>query len=190
VHALQAYTEPLVWSRGTPVDPETLTTLAQACRDHERLQFGYRSREGEASTRAVEPHRLVPVGRRWYLVAWDVHRDDWRTFRVDRIAAPRTSGARFVPKELPAPDAATFVKRALGSMPMRHEALVTVDAPAETVAEFARRYGGKVGEDGRLRMAGDSLPWLAAILTLLDADFEVHEPPELVDRLKTLKARL
>jgi predicted DNA-binding transcriptional regulator YafY len=106
------------------------------------------------------------------------------------MQAPRTSGARFVPRELPAPDAAAFVKAALGSMPMRYESVVTVHAPAEEVAEFARRYGGRVDREGRMRMSGDSLPWLAAMIALLDADFEVHEPPELVDRLRVLKERL
>ena len=188
VHALQSNIEPLSYWRGDPVDAETLTVLAQACRDDERLQFEYRTRAGETATRSVEPHRLVPVGRRWYLVAWDVHRSAWRTFRVDRMDAPRTSGARFTARELP--DAAAFVRDSLGSMPRRYEAVITVHAPAEEVAGFARRYGGSVDERGDLRMAGDSLPWLAAMVALLEADFDVHEPQELVDRLRTLKGRL
>jgi predicted DNA-binding transcriptional regulator YafY len=188
VHALQSNIEPLSYWRGEPIDAETLTVLAQACRDDERLQFEYRTREGETATRSVEPHRIVPVGRRWYLVAWDVHRSAWRTFRVDRMAAPRTSGARFNARDLP--DAAAFVRDSLGSMPRRYEAVITVHAPEEETAEFARRYGGSIDVHGNLRMAGDSLPWLAAMIALLDVDFEVHEPPELVDRLRTLKERL
>jgi predicted DNA-binding transcriptional regulator YafY len=188
VHALQSNIEPLSYWRGEPVDPETLTVLAQACRDDERLRFEYRTREGETATRSVEPHRLVPVGRRWYLVAWDVQRDAWRTFRVDRIHAPRASGTRFKARELA--DAAAFVRDSLGSMPRRYEAVITVHEPAEDTAAFARRYGGSIDEQGRLRIAGDSLPWLAALIALLDAGFEVHEPPELVDRLRTLKERL
>ncbi len=194
VHALQAYTVPLTFPARTMLHPETLTILAQACRDNERLQFEYRRRDGEAGTRAVEPHRLVPVGRRWYLVAWDVHRGDWRTFRIDRMDAPRTSGARFVPKELPAPDAATFVEQALGSMPARYEAVVTLHAPIADVSERARWLGATVEEidpvSSRLRMSGDSIPWLGAAVAVLDADFEVHEPPELEAWLGQLAARI
>jgi predicted DNA-binding transcriptional regulator YafY len=188
VHALQSNIEPLTYWRGEPVDAETLTVLAQACRDEERLQFDYRTRAGETATRSVEPHRLVPVGRRWYLVAWDVHRDAWRTFRVDRLTAPRTSGARFSPRHLP--DAAAFVRESLGSMPRRYEAVVSVDQPAEDTAAFARRFGGTVDDDGTLRVAHDSLAWLAAMVALLDVRFTVHGPPELLERLRTLRSRL
>ena len=83
---------------GPTVDPQHLTVIAAACRDSERLRFAYRSREGANSRREVEPHSLVNVGRRWYLVAWDRQREDWRTFRVDRLARPAPSGARFTPR--------------------------------------------------------------------------------------------
>ncbi|MEZ5120840.1 MAG: YafY family protein [Solirubrobacterales bacterium] len=194
VNTLQTVTVPLAFAAGETVDPQTLTILAQACRDSERLQFDYRRRDGESATRAVEPHRLVSVGRRWYLVAWDVHRADWRTFRLDRLTAPRTSGARFNPRALPAEDAAAFVRRSLQSIPTRYEAAVTVSAPAAAVAERMRPFGGRVepidGERCRLRMGGDSLPWLAAGIALLECDFELHGPPELVDWLRGLQRRL
>ena len=194
VNTLQTVTVPLAFAAGETVDPQTLTILAQACRDSERLQFDYRRRDGESATRAVEPHRLVSVGRRWYLVAWDVHRADWRTFRLDRLTAPRTSGARFNPRALPAEDAAAFVRRSLQSIPTRYEAAVTVAAPAAAVAERTRPFGGRVepidGERCRLRMGGDSLPWLAAGIALLECDFELHGPPELVDWLRGLQRRL
>ena len=86
---------------GPTVDPQCLTTIASACRDHERLRFAYRSRDGEATRRLVEPHSLVNLGRRWYLVAWDRNREDWRTFRVDRLASPAPAGGRFEPRGLP-----------------------------------------------------------------------------------------
>ena len=85
------------------VAPVTLMVLAQACRDDERVVFGYTAREGEPSSRSVEPHRLVSLGRRWYLVAYDLDRGDWRSFRVDRITAPTTTGARFRQRKLPQP---------------------------------------------------------------------------------------
>jgi predicted DNA-binding transcriptional regulator YafY len=194
VGALQASTMTLTWPSPHTVDPEALALIAQACRDDERLQFEYRPREGEPSTRAVEPHRLVSVGRRWYLVAWDVHRADWRTFRVDRLSAPRTSGARFVPRALPAEDAAAFVRRTLQSLPTRYEADVTVHLPAEQVEPRVRPFGGAVAPEGegrcRLRMAGDSLAWLAAGVALLECDFEVHGPPELTAWMRELGGRI
>src|SRR5271154_6956728 len=84
VAALHSFIEPMA-NTGPTVDAETLTSIAGACRDYEKLRFTYRSRDGAASEREVEPHRLVHTGRRWYLAAWDSGRNDWRTFRVDRI---------------------------------------------------------------------------------------------------------
>ena len=188
VHALQAFTVPLAYGQPATIDAQTLVTIAQACRDDERLQFEYRRRDGQTATRAVDPHRLVSVGRRWYLVAWDVHRRDWRTFRVDRLEQPRTSGARFIPKQLPASDAATFVRESIGSMPVRYETRVTVHAPAAVVTEKARWFG-QASVDAvddatcTLRMAGDSLAWLGASVLLLEADFTVRSPPELAQWL-------
>src|SRR5436189_169284 len=82
---------------------------ATHCRDTECLRFGYRSRDGTATRRDVQPHSLVNHGRRWYLVAWDIGREDWRTFRVDRLAKPASTGRRFAPRGLPAKDAAAYV---------------------------------------------------------------------------------
>src|SRR5215218_3034931 len=83
---------------GPTVDPQHLTVIAAACRDAECLRFAYRSRDGTASRREVEPHSLVNLGRRWYLVAWDRRREDWRTFRIDRLTRPASSGVRFTPR--------------------------------------------------------------------------------------------
>src|SRR6201747_987403 len=91
VNALQTATVTLATSGGPTVDPEALTAIAGACRDRERLRFAYRGRDATESSRTVEPHTLVNLGRRWYLVAWDCDRDDWRPFRVDRL--PRLSPA-------------------------------------------------------------------------------------------------
>ena len=83
------------------VDPDVLTVIASACRDHERLRFDYRAHSGAASRRTVEPYRLVNDRRRWYLVAWDMDRDDWRTFRADRIEPRTPTGPGFMPRALP-----------------------------------------------------------------------------------------
>ena len=123
---------------GPTVDAETLTTIAGACRDHEQLRFDYRGRDGETSARRVEPHRLVYTGRRWYLLAWDRDREDWRTFRADRIRPRLPTGPRFTPRE-PPEDAASHVVRGTGSLAWTHQARVRLHAPAEVIAESASR---------------------------------------------------
>jgi predicted DNA-binding transcriptional regulator YafY len=104
---------------GTPaLDADVLTTIARACRECERLEFGYHDRQGGMTMRRAEPHRLVQAGYRWYLVARDIDRDDWRTFRADRIEGPQPTGIRFVPAD--PPDAAAFVARAVTTAPYRY----------------------------------------------------------------------
>jgi predicted DNA-binding transcriptional regulator YafY len=193
VSALGTYTVPLTFHRD-PVDPETLTTLAQACRDSERLQFEYTRRDGEASSRAVEPHRIVSVGQRWYFVAWDTHRGDWRTFRVDRVSAPRTSGARFHPRTLPASDAAAFVRESLQTQPRTYSAQLTVQAPADAVGSVAGWFRAQVqpidDHSCAMTLNSDSLAWLAAGIGMLEADFTLHGPPELAHFLTQLAGRI
>ena len=108
-------------SNGPTVDAMTLTTLAQGCRDDETVRFGYTTRGAEQSDRHVEPHRLVSLGRRWYLVCYDRDRQDWRSFRVDRIADPELTGTRYRARELPADDALAFVRAGIASMPMAYD---------------------------------------------------------------------
>ncbi len=181
VDALQTYTVPAVFGGGPTVDAQALTVIAQACRDDERLRFGYSARGGERTNRLVEPHRLVSLGRRWYLVAWDVERHDWRTFRVDRLADPAVTGARFRPRELPADDAAEFVRERLASQPTRYQVVVDVQAPAEAVLRVVWDWGTVEALNpnmSRLLMNVDSLDWPAFVLGSVEADFEVVEPDE------------
>jgi predicted DNA-binding transcriptional regulator YafY len=179
---------------GPTVDPQHLTVIAAACRDMERLRFAYRSREGADSRREVEPHSLVNLGRRWYLVAWDRGREDWRTFRVDRLARPASSGVRFTPRRLPAPDAAAYVEQSIAGSPNRYEARVTLHAAAHQFAGRVPAYWGTIEEvDARsceFRTGDDDLGWLALRIAMLDVDFEVHEPPELAEHLRALARRL
>ena len=193
VAALGAATVPLLPGHSPPVDPETLTTLATAIARHERLRFAYRSGEGAQTRRLTEPHRLVCLGRRWYLLAFDVERDDWRIFRIDRIRDPLPTGARCVPREPPAADAVSYVTGQLYSLAPTYRAVATLHAPAE---EIARRLGDYAGEleplderSCRLRSHTDTLDWLAFRLTMLGCEFEVHEPPELARYLQALGAR-
>jgi predicted DNA-binding transcriptional regulator YafY len=120
VGALAAMTVPATWSgdgehRPAP-DATALLAAAQACREAARVGFGYTARDGALTDRDVEPHWLVLLGRCWYLVAWDLARHDWRTFRIDRMGPPRQSGRHFAPRRLPAPDAGAFVRDSIQSL--------------------------------------------------------------------------
>jgi predicted DNA-binding transcriptional regulator YafY len=134
VDAVYKNVMPLRWrpTTGPTVDAGTLAVLAQGCRDHEQIRFDYERRDGEETRRLVEPHQLVSTGRRWYLVAWDVRRADWRTFRVDRLSEPKLAGARFRPRPRPAGDASQFVVQSMSAMPMPYQATVDVDGPSRT----------------------------------------------------------
>ncbi|MFF0312346.1 helix-turn-helix transcriptional regulator [Streptosporangium sp. NPDC004379] len=173
------------------VDAETLAVLAQAARDRERLRFGYRGRDGAESARLAEPYRLVSTGRRWYLVAWDAGREDWRTFRVDRMSGARAVGVRFTPREPPE----GYVERSVVAPISRHRAVVTLYAPLAVAAErmWPSEHVRLEAIDEHsclLRTGGDSLEWLALVIGLLDLDFTVHEPPELIGRMRRLADRL
>ena len=197
--ALRSQTERLMWGSGPVIDPTLLTTLAQACRDDEPVHFTYTAaprdgRSADPTERWVEPHRMVSMGRRWYLVAYDRDRQDWRSFRVDRISEPRTTGQRFRPRELPAADALSFVQAGIRRMPQRYTVRVVLDSTVDRVATAVGHWGRASGTDGRvvLEMNVDSLEWPLMILANADADFTVESPPELaaaVGRAATRFAR-
>ncbi|MGH3899400.1 MAG: helix-turn-helix transcriptional regulator [Pseudonocardiaceae bacterium] len=193
VDALRAMTVPAVWdSTGPTVDPGILTTVAQACWDEQRLQFSYTARDGEQTARHVEPHRLVSLGRRWYLVAYDLTRHDWRSFRLDRLDEPCSTRARFRPRELPAADAVAFVRARIDSIPAPYTVEVLVHSPAVTVRRQIGRWATVEDVDDRrclLRMTSDSLDWPTMALGRVGADFEVLSPPELVDHIRQWGAR-
>ena len=179
---------------GPTVDPQELTTVAAACRDSECLRFGYRNREGVESRRLVDPHAVVNLGRRWYLVAWDRGREDWRTFRLDRLARPSPTGVRFATRKLPAKDPAAYVQQRIAAAPTRFEARLTLHAAAEEVAGAAPFHWGTITPiDSRsceYRTGDDDLRWLAQRIAMLGFDFELHEPPELIAHLQALADRL
>jgi predicted DNA-binding transcriptional regulator YafY len=179
---------------GPTVDPQHLTVIAAGCRDSECLRFAYRSRDLTESRRLVEPHSLVNLGRRWYLVAWDRQREDWRSFRVDRLTKPASSGVRFVPRRLPARNAAAYVERSITARPNRFEALVTLHAPAEEITRrVPARWGAVEPIDARTceyRTGDEDLGWLAMRIAMLGVDFEVREPPELVEHMRAMASRL
>ena len=192
VSAFQTYALPIP-SRGPQADPDVLTVIAGACRDHERLRFDYRAHSGAASRRSVEPYRLVNYQQRWYLVAWDTERHAWRTFRVDRIKPRTPAGPRFTPRALP-PDReiAAQVARGVGEATWRYRARVIVHAPASHVrgrlpipVEVE-----SLGEDQCAFEPGADDPQLLALyLGMLDADFTIVDSPELVNALHKLTGR-
>ncbi len=191
VNALQSVLATLPAS-GPLVDPEALTAIASACRDSERLRFDYRSRDASETRRHVEPHSLVNLGRRWYLVAWDCDREAWRTFRIDRLERPRPAGARFRPRTLPAKDPAAYVAANLRSFPTRYQARVTVHVAAAQLQERPYLWGTVEPIDDHsceYRTSDDKLDWLAMRIGMLGWDFEVHEPPELVAAFAQLATR-
>jgi predicted DNA-binding transcriptional regulator YafY len=177
---------------GAVVDPRVLVAVAGACRDTERLEFSYTAAGGARTERLTEPFRLVALDRRWYLVAYDLGRGDWRSFRLDRLTAPRGTGQRFAQRELPAADAAAFVRTGTDGRPSAHVVEALVQAPADDVRRLVGPWATVTGQPGgtcRLRMETYELGWAALALGGVDAEFEVLSPPELVDLLATWAGR-
>ena len=187
--AVAAMTESASWdgaraAQAAAINPDVLASAALACRDTERIRFGYGAASGERTDRHVEPHRLVALDRRWYLVAYDLTRNDWRSFRLDRvIGVPQPTGARFRTRALPAADAAEFVRRNITAGPRPWQVEALIEAPAAVVRERIGRWA-TIEEDGpgrcRVTMSpGDSLDWPVIALGVAGADFQVLSPPEL-----------
>jgi predicted DNA-binding transcriptional regulator YafY len=196
VHAVHSNVASLQWGGAPTVDAEALAVLALGCRDHEQVRFEYRRRDGEETSRLVEPHQLVSTGRRWYLVAWDVRRDDWRTFRLDRLEGARLAGVRCAPRELPGGDAAAFVAESIRTMPMPYSALLDVHAAADAVRDALRWSDAEIEELGpectRVRVGSGSTDASVRVVTWLAGSFPVVvlEPEELAARVDQLVARL
>lgn len=193
VDALRAVTVSPAWAGGGPtVDPDVLTTAAQACRDSTRLSLGYTDAAGTASERTVEPHRLVALGRRWYLVAYDLTRADWRSFRLDRVGTAELDGSRFLPRRLPGDDAAEFVQRGARQAPA-YDVSAVVHAPAGEVAPRVGRWAAvtPAGPDRcRVTARMDSLDWAAFTLAVCAAPVREVEPPELAAHVAGWAERL
>ena len=167
------------------VDTERLLAIGAAVRAREVLRFDYRApdhAEEPGRPRRAEPHHLVTRGRRWYLVAWDLDRADWRTFRVDRLHPRTPTGPRFERRALPEPDVAAYLQQQFAGAlhPCRGEAVV--DAPASVVARWSGPADVVEPIDARrCRVVAGSWSWggLAAWLGMFDAPLTVVGPPEL-----------
>jgi predicted DNA-binding transcriptional regulator YafY len=193
VNVLSSVTVPIDYE-GPTVEPEVLTAVATAARNHEQLRFDYVRHDGTENRRMAEPHRLVSSGRRWYLVAWDVDRADWRTFRVDRMRLRTPNGPRFAPRELPAGDVGAFVSEGISTRPYRYRARLTMFGSLADVADRVPPTIGMVEpiDDERclVETGSDSLDELAVWVSLFGFEFEVHEPDELRERVAEMAGRL
>ncbi|CAM2785431.1 YafY family protein [Prescottella defluvii] len=186
-HRLESLQVDVVHREPAPsaVDAAVLSAIASVCHNHERLRFDYRTHDGSESRREVEPHRLVRSGQRWYLVAWDTMRDDWRSFRVDRMEPKIPTGPRFTPRELPPGGAAEFVARGVDRAVTQVRARVLLHAEIDEIAPMVDAAWATLEDapDDRcvVALGGDSLQSIARWLSAFDVDFTVLDPPELRD---------
>ncbi|MFC5822265.1 helix-turn-helix transcriptional regulator [Nonomuraea insulae] len=191
VNALNTYTVQIP-GNAPSVAPDVLTTIANAARDHERLRFDYTGHEGGTSVRNAEPYRLVHRRGRWYLLGYDTDRQDWRTFRVDRIHPRSPSGPRFTPRELPGDgDVAAYVEKGVSTAMWRYHATVLLHAPAEQVRALPLALDIEPVDAAtcRVRLGGDDLDGMAVWIGHIGVDFEVLDPPELAECVLRLSER-
>ncbi|MET3494312.1 helix-turn-helix transcriptional regulator [Variovorax boronicumulans] len=179
----------------TEVRLKAVTLFAEACTDRLQLRFDYRDHHATATARTVEPHRVVQSAERWYLLAWDTAREDWRTFRLDRIVEPVPTGARFTPRRLPLGDVAAYMTQALRVSPFLHHARVVVHAPVQALQAHLGWVGGVPeaidgGASTRIATGANSLDALAVWLGCLGHDFEIESPAELIEHIAVVAARL
>ena len=171
-----------------------VSTLAVACSERLVTRFVYAGHGGSPSRRQVEPHRIVHVGQRWYLVAWDVPKQEWRTFRIDRMRKPEVAAEHFKARSPPDEDLERYVIRSLSQSPYRYRARVLLHSPAAALRARVTAYEGTlepVSEDRCiLRTGARSLEALALFVAMLGVEFEVIEPDDLVGAAKTLGQRL
>ncbi|MER7986922.1 WYL domain-containing protein [Streptomyces noursei] len=190
VTAVQAAAAGIPWeTRGARADPALLAALAVACRDHEVVGFDYRTRDGTTTGRRAEPCHLVASGNLWYLLAHDVDKDDWRLFRLDRIARATPTGRRVPPRPVPGDDPVAFVAERLATAPTRHRAVATVHAPADRVRARTRGLATRIqpldGTTCRLDASDDDLPRIAQVLSGLDVDYTLEADPAVLHHLRT-----
>lgn len=185
--AVRSATTAAPWSPDmtAPVDHDVLSTLALGCRDSERVTFGYQAIDGQRSNRRVEPHRLVPLGQRWYLVGYDLDRHDWRTFRIDRVTHAAGAGVPFAPRTPPFDDVAEFVRAGVAGAAGagRYRVELIIEAPAELVIARVGRWADVTAltpTSCTMIMDTDSLDGPLFVIGVVGVDCRVISPPELV----------
>ncbi|OBI81908.1 YafY family protein [Mycobacterium sp. E740] len=192
VAAVHDATVTLTPTSDAPVEPDVLMTLARACRDHEHVTAGYVDIRGNATQRRLEPYQLVTTGRRWYLLAYDRDRQDWRSLRLDRMADVLAQGSTFAPRQ--APDAATYVRRSISASPYRYVARVRFQAPEDVLAQHFSPTSVTIEHDGPnacvVTAGADDPERMVLYFATVGYDFEVLEPPEVVRAVEAVSARL
>jgi predicted DNA-binding transcriptional regulator YafY len=179
---------------GPRVKMNDVSFLASACSERRELRFTYKDFKGVASARRVQPHRIVHTGSRWYLVAWDNDRDDWRTFRIDRVDAVEATGALFTPRSAPDDDVGAFVARGVAAVAYKFRATVHLHAPIEAMRDRISPMAGRLEAAGDdrcvLETGSSSLDALAAWIAGIGVDFDVRDPPELLAHMDRVALRL
>lgn len=180
---------------GPTVDADMLATLAAACRDQLHVGFAYRDGQGRSTTRQVEPQGLVHTGSRWYLVAWDPARDDWRTFRIDRVEGPATTGGHFAPRAAPGGgNLSAYVAGTLAVAIQGEQARVVLHQAIEVMSQRIPPSAALLEaiDDTRclMRCGAQQLDSLVYWLMALDVEFDVLEPPALLARLRVAGERI
>ncbi|MGB3327842.1 MAG: YafY family protein [Thermomicrobiales bacterium] len=190
VEALRGFAETVApLHRESGADPETLALLANACRDREAMRIAYTRHDGETSRRIIEPYRLVNWGHRWYLAAFDPDRDDWRTFRLDRISRLEPTGHRFTTRPLPDADLTAYITRNVARASWQYRAQLILEAPADQMIE--RLHGAfaiiePLDEDRCMLTCGADTPESMAIgVGFIDVPFTVAEGPELIAAMRS-----
>ncbi|MGH3358538.1 MAG: helix-turn-helix transcriptional regulator [Nocardioidaceae bacterium] len=179
-------------SEAASVPTRLLGLLGAAAREHRRVTFGYLADDESHSDRRVDPYRQVLHRRHWYLLGWDTGRDDWRTFRLDRMTEVETTRDRFTAREIPGGSAAVYVENSRTAP--RHRAVLTFEAPLATVADRLMGQEGEFEDLGadrcRAALWVDSYEWLAAITLSMGIDFGIEEPEGFRTHCATLRDRL
>ena len=195
VNALVATTSTLTPPTGddAPVDPDLLVRLALASRDRERVSIRYTAADDTRSTRLVEPTALVPRSRRWYLVCWDLSRNDWRTLRIDRITEASETGVPATPRELPGGGAAAFVATQFQNGPA-YQVDVVIHAQHHETARYLRGYAKDLQADGndrtRWSIQAEHMETLIGSLAWLPCDYSIDGPPEFLTLLHDTAVRM
>lgn len=191
--AVSAYTEAAPRTVASP-DLRTLEELATAAHARNHVRFDYSDRAGRTSERRVDPYRQVLLGQRWYLLAWDHERRDWRTFRLDRISGFTVQGTTFAPRELPGEDPVSFVQDSAMFPISRHRGVVRFAAPIEQVSQRLAAEAGSLEEidEGSCRFvtAADSWEWLSITIAMVGVPYTIEGPAELIAFSRDLAQRV
>jgi predicted DNA-binding transcriptional regulator YafY len=190
--ALHSVTITLPGSDSAPA-VDVLTRIAACCRDNLRLKLSYKDRTGKGTARNLEPLRLAHTGRRWYLVAWDVDREDWRTFRVDRVQQVSAIGTQFVPRKFPG-DIAAYVSRSIKHTAYTFRMKLRIKGVHDVLSKQVPAWCGQLetldGEHCSLSLGADSVEMLVTMLVMTRMEFEVLEPVDLLPELRKVTERL